>query len=212
MSYFNLPPDLYSAIGSERRDFAVKAKRAQPLKQSLGMIIFGLLWTSFTSVFVFVLLVPLFRGEEVRFESNGLPATASLENLEPILVPGGIIALFLLIGIVLIFAGFYSAFRSGGYFVGTSNRLIHFQNGKIKSMDWEQFSGNIEVSGDMEWGSIALQMRTGRMIRTKNSPSRYVPDVIYITGIPNVQEVERVCRKRIKENDPTPPGLQNNNI
>ena len=38
----------------------------------------------------------------------------------------------------------------------------------------------------------------------KNGPDRYVPDTLYITGIPHVFEIEQVCRKRIKENDPTP--------
>jgi hypothetical protein len=29
--------------------------------------------------------------------------------------------------------------------------------------------------------------------------------MIYIVGIPNVSEIEKICRKRIKENDSTPP-------
>jgi hypothetical protein len=49
-------------------------------------------------------------------------------------------------------------------------------------------------------------MRTGRMVSRKNGPARYVPDIIYISGILNVFEVEKICRKRIKENDPTPPN------
>ena len=41
--------------------------------------------------------------------------------------------------------------------------------------------------------------------RSNNRSDEYVPDVIYITGIPNVFEIEKICRTRIKENDPTPP-------
>jgi hypothetical protein len=37
-------------------------------------------------------------------------------------------------------------------------------------------------------------------------PDRYVPDVIYMSKIPEAFEIERICRKRIKENDPTPPN------
>ena len=33
---------------------------------------------------------------------------------------------------------------------------------------------------------------------------RFVPDIIYISGIKNVFEIEKKIRKRIKENDPTP--------
>jgi hypothetical protein len=47
-------------------------------------------------------------------------------------------------------------------------------------------------------------MRTGKMVNSKNSGSRYVPNTIYLTGIENVYEIEQICRKRIKENDPTP--------
>jgi hypothetical protein len=34
--------------------------------------------------------------------------------------------------------------------------------------------------------------------------SRYVPDITYIAGIPDAYEIEKICQKRIKENDPTP--------
>jgi hypothetical protein len=43
------------------------------------------------------------------------------------------------------------------------------------------------------------------MVSRKNGPDEYVPDVIYMLEIPNVFEVEQICRRRIKENDPTPP-------
>jgi len=169
-----LPANLITIVGSESKDFAVKAGRAQPRKQSYALIIFGAFWTAFTS------------------------------NLEPILFPALIIGLFVLIGIGMLSGGIYSLFKKGGYFVGTSTRLIHSYKGKIRSIDWEQFSGDIELSGDTLTGSISLQMRTGRMVSRKNGPDRYVPDVIYISKIPYVFEVEKICRRRIKENDPTP--------
>ena len=99
-------------------------------------------------------------------------------------------------------------FRKGGYFVGTPLRLIHYRKGSIKSMDWEQFTGNMEISAKTrtQTGSISLQMRTGRMVSRKNGPDRYVPDVIYLSEVPYAQEIERICRRRIKENDPTPPS------
>jgi hypothetical protein len=88
--------------------------------------------------------------------------------------------------------------------VGTPNRLISYQSGNIRSIDWEQFTGDIEISGDDLKGSIILQMRSGRMVSQKSGSERYVPDTIFITGIPDVFTVERLCRERIKENDPTP--------
>jgi len=200
-----LPRDLSTIVGSESKDFAVKAGRAQPFKKSFSLILFGTIWTAFTSIFVIVFLGPLFLGKEVHFESNGVPTVASPDNLGPILVPALIIGFFVLVGIVMLSWGIYSALKKGGYFVGTPMRLIHYQKGKIRSIDWEQFSGDIELSGNNQKGNISLQMRTGRMVSRKNGPDRYVPDVIYISEIPNVFEIEKICRRRIKENDPTPP-------
>ncbi len=201
-----LPPALTSSLGSESKDFTVKAGRSQPLKKSWSIILFGAFWTAFTSIFIVAFLGPLFAGKEVEFESNGVPMVAGPGNLEPILVPALIIGFFTIIGLAMLGWGFYSMFRKGGYFAGTPLRLIHYHKGTIRSIDWEQFSGDIEVSGDVEKGSISLQMRTGRMVSRKNGPDRYVPDVIYMAKIPNAFEIERICRKRIKENDPTPPG------
>ena len=45
-----LPPDLNAAIGSEKKDFAVKADRAQPRKNSISIILFGVVWTAITEI------------------------------------------------------------------------------------------------------------------------------------------------------------------
>jgi hypothetical protein len=105
--------------------------------------------------------------------------------------------------------GIYLMFKKGGYFVGTPTRFISFQKGKYRSVDWEQFSGDIQVTGDDQKGHITLGMRTGKMVSSKNGPDRYVPDELYISGIPDVFEIEQICRKRIKENDPTPSATGN---
>lgn len=201
-----LPRDLNTHIGSERKDFAVKAGRAQPRKKSLGIILFGTLWTAFTSIFVIVFLGPLFAGKEVHFESNGVPTVAGPGNLGPILVPALIIGVFVLIGLGMLAGGFYAMYRKGGYFVGTPLRLIQYRKGTIKSVDWEQFTGNIELKAHTRSmkGNLSLEMRTGRTVSRKNGPARYVPDVIYLSDIPYVLEIEKICRRRIKENDPTP--------
>jgi hypothetical protein len=205
---YDLPKNLLTVISNEKIDFSVKAKRAKPIKSSIGIILFGTIWIAFTSIFVFVFLWPLFIGEEVHFTSNDIPTVASLDNLEPIILPAIVIGVFVLIGIIMLGFGVYSLFKKGGYFVGTPLRMISYQNGNVRSIDWEQFSGDIEVNGNEINGNLSLQMRTGRMVSSKNNRSRYVPDTIYITGIPNVYQVEQICRKRIKENDPTPPTMK----
>ena len=187
-----LPRDLNDMIGSERKDFAIKAGRAQPRNKSLAMIVFGLFWTAFTSIFVFAFLGPLFVGKEVHFQSNGVPVVAGPENLGEILMPALIIGLFVIIGIAMIVWGLYSMFREGGYFVGTPLRLIHYHKGNIRSIDWEQFSGDITVNGNVDKGNISLQMRSGKMVSQKNGPDRYVPDVIYMSKIANAFEIEKI--------------------
>ena len=199
-----LPADLDAAIGAEKKDFAVKAGRAQPRKKSFSLIRFGVIWTVFIGIFAFAFLGPIFQGKEVHFEANGVPTVASPDNLDPLIFPAIIIIVFVLIGIGILSKGIYSFLQKGGYFVGTPLRLVNYQNGNIRSIDWEQFSGEIEFNGNASKGDISLQMRTGRMVSRKEEPDRYVPDVIYILEIPDVFEVEQICRRRIKENDPTP--------
>lgn len=211
MENITLPPELSSSVSSENKDFIVKAGRIQPLKKSFSLILFGTVWTAFTSIFVFAFFGPLFLGQEVHFKANGVPAVAGPENLGPIIMPAIIIGVFALVGIGMLSWGIYSIFKKGGYFVGTPTRLVYFQNGNMRSIDWEQFSGDIKVSGNAQKGNISLQMRTGRMVSKENGPDRYVPDVIYISDIPNVFNVEQICRKRIKENDPT-PAITGHNI
>lgn len=205
-----LPQELSSYIGSENKDFAVKAGRAQPLKNSFFNILFATVWTVFTSIFVSAFLGPLFQGKEIHFKLNGVPTVAGPENLAPILIPAIIIGIFVLVGVGMLFWSIYSIFKKGGYFVGTPTRLVHFHRGNIRSMDWEQFSGDTKVGGNAQKGNISLQMRTGKMVNRKNGPDRYIPEVIYISEIQNVFEIEQICRKRIKENDPTPATIERN--
>lgn len=202
---FQLPELLVANIGRESRDFSVMASRSQPVKVSLGLIIFGAVWLAFSSIFVVLFLGPLFVGREVHFLVNDVPTVAGPGNLKPIVLPAVIIGIFELIGLVMLFFGFYTLFKKGGYYVGTPVRLVHYRNGTIRSIDWEQFSGDIEVSGNDKKGNITLGLRTGKMVSQKNGPDRYVPDKIYISGIENVYKIEPICRMRIKENDPTPP-------
>jgi hypothetical protein len=183
----------------------VKAKRKQPVKNSIGIILFGAFWTAFVSIFVVVFLGPIFRGEETHFKVNGVLTSASWENFRPMLTPTIIIGVFVLIGIGMLTWGFYSLFQKGGFFVGTNSRLVGYNKGIVNTYDWEQFTGNMEINSSK--GDISLQLRTGKMVQRKNKPDEFVPDVIYISGITDVLEIEKNCRKRIKENDPSPANI-----
>lgn len=207
MSQENILQEINTILGGESKDFIVKAGRKFPLKTALPALIFGLIWLGFSVIALSLLLGPIFIGKEVHLTVNKVPTVAGPGNLKPIIFPVSMIGIFVLIGIGIIAGGIYSLLAEGAWFIGTPKRLIIYQKNKVRSVDWEQFSGDIELSGSGEKGNISLQMRTGRMVSRKNAPDQYVPDVIYLCGIPNAYTVEQICRKRIKENDPTPANI-----
>jgi len=204
MANGNTPLELNSALFGEIAEFVVKSNRSVPLKTSLGPILFGLLWLGFTGVFIAALFGPVLMGKEVHFTSNDVPTTAGPGNLEPLLCPGLFIGIFLLVGLAIFGYGVHQLIPREIWFAGTPTRLIILQKNKIRSVDWEQFSGDIEVSGNSGKVDINLGLRTGQMVSRKHG-SDYVPEVIYMVGISNALTVEQMCRRRIKENDPTQP-------
>ena len=199
-----IPSELRNVIDSEQTDFIVKSSRNHPRKNGLALLFFSLFWNGFVSIFVIAFIVPILSGQELNFTSNGVPTSASSENWEPILVPSLVIGLFVLVGIAMFFWSLVLLLQKGGYFAGTETRLIKFRKGEITVTDWEQFTGNIKMKNKSDVGDLEFQLRTGKMIKRKKGADRFVPDIIYISGIKNVFDIEKKCRIRIKENDPTP--------
>lgn len=204
MNLTEIPPDLKKLVANEKIDFCVKAKNDYPKRESYGMMIVGIAWMAFVGVFVFAFFGPLFQGKEVHFKSSGEPTVASLNNWKPLIMPGILIGIFFVIGLGLLIRAVFVMFKEGGYFVGTETRLIKCLNNKITITDWEQFSGNVELRNKNNFGDIEFKLRTGKIVTSKNNPDRFVPDVVYIAGINDVFEIEKLCQIRIKENDPTP--------
>ncbi len=194
----SLPNELVNYLRGEEIEFSVYSKRANPIKNSIFSLIFGFVWLSITSIFVYGIIVPIISGKTFTLEINGVNTIVKPGNLEPVILPIIIISVFVLIGIFILIASLYSMFKTGGYFVGTKNRLVNYRNGNFNSTDWSQFSGDIKMSGNDQNGNIELGLKTGRMVYSKNSRSQYVQDIIYISSIKNAKEVERICRKNIE--------------
>lgn len=194
-----LPQELSSSLGNEAQDFAVKAERALPVRKCVSLIVLGLLWTVFMSMFWVTLLGPVLMGQEATFKVNGVQTAVGPGNLAPLLFPGIVIGVLTLAGLVFLLWGVVSLFREGGYFVGTASRLVFFKNGNIRSMDWGNFSGDIDIHGNDQKGDISLRMSSGKMESSRYGRDRYVADMIYMAGIPNVFEIEKIIRKRISE-------------
>ncbi|MBU0661147.1 hypothetical protein KKG22_03120 [Patescibacteria group bacterium] len=199
-----IPSELNNMIGAERKDFAIKAGLAQPIKKNVSTAFSGLVLIGFVSMFIFQMFAPLFQGRAVNYTVNGVAKSATMGDAGGLVFPGVILGIFLVLGIFLFAKGIFGFFKKGGYFVGTSDKLFHYQKGEIKAMNWEQFSGNITVKGKAQKGEITLELRTGKMVKQKNGPDRYVPEVVYISDVPDVFAVEKICRQRMKEHDPTP--------
>ncbi|QLE01694.1 hypothetical protein HX109_09040 [Galbibacter sp. BG1] len=204
MNSTGMPIALKRMVDNEKTDFFVKSRRNYPKKKAVSVLVFSLLWNALVSVFVVAFIWPLFKGEEVHFKSNDVPTSGSLENWEPVLVPTLIIGLFVVVGLITFFSGMFMLFQRGGYFVGTETRFIKYRRGKFIVKDWEQFSGNIEIKSNRTLGDLELELRTGKMKSRDKGSDKFVPDIMYLSGIRNAFDVEKKCRIRIKENDPTP--------
>jgi hypothetical protein len=196
-----LPQELTSYIGSENVDFAITAGRALPLKKSLTSLLFSTVWTIFSVFTLLVFIGPVLLGGESHFSVNGTAVVAGPHHLGPLIFPAIFIGIFVLVGILFLYFSIKQLFKKGGYFIGTPSRLVHFQDGQYTSFDWNQFSGIIDVLNKGTYGDLSLQMKTGRMVRKERAPNKYVPDYIYISEIPNVLKVEKMCRERINQND-----------
>lgn len=198
-----MPDNLGDVLGGEEREFAVYSKRAYPVGTGLAGVGFSLFWLSISVTIGISFLGPVLVGGESHFSSNGVPVVASANNLGPLVGPAIFSGVFVLIGLVLLGGSVKTLFTKGGWFVGTKKRLIKLKGGEIQSIDWENFTGELFVRILGEKGNIVLTMRTGKMVSRK-SGERFVADKIYMLGIPDVMKVEKICRERIKENDPTP--------
>lgn len=204
MNFITSPPELLKIIDNEPVDFRVKSNRNHPRSSAIGILVFSLIWNAFISIFVISFFGPLITKGEVHFTSNDVPTVASMDNLQPMLVPGLIIGFFVIVGLGMLVSGLVMLFQSGAYFVGTPTRFIKYRKGVVTVKDWEQFSGNIMLTVKGLKGSLSLELRTGKLKSSKDAPSKFVPDIIHISSVENVYKIKKLCRKRIKENDPTP--------
>jgi len=193
MDSIELPQILSSEIGSESYDFAVKAGPTRPFRRNVSNIFFGLLLVVSTGIFALIFLISDRTTEVDAAMDSGSDTFVIL-----------LLGFFMLAGMVIMVSGIYRSLQSGGYFAGTPKRLIYCRKGKLSSWDWQKFTGETQVTGDERKGTILLVMRTGDVVSTGKSGPRYVPNQLYITAIHDVFEVERMIRRRIKENDPTP--------
>ncbi len=199
MSRVELPRDLQSFISAEKVDFIAYARRKKPLSHSYKIIILGLVWLSVTAIVTYAMVQPILNGKGLEYRLNDKSVVASFDNLSTLIIPVSIITLFSLAGIAVLTGGIVSMFKKGGYYVGTESRIIHYLKSDIDYYSWDQFTGNIEL--DFNENCISLEMNRGEIKREKNGLERFVHEELHLSGVENVAEIERICRKRINENN-----------
>ncbi len=197
-----IPRDLKTVIDSEQVDFIVKGKRNHPRKNGMSLLVFTFFWNVIVIAILISLINPVLKKKEVNSISEGIAKMDGLDTMFPIVF----LTFFLLAGTALLIWALVMLFQKGGYFVGTENRLIKYRKGTIEINDWEQFSGNIEIKNNGQYGNLELELRTGKFTSSKNGARRFQPDVVYISQIKNVFDIEKKCRLRIQEHDPNPPA------
>ena len=193
------PQELNMLLAGESADFIVHSKHTVPFSKSLYSLFFGIFWTGFISMFLYSLVGPILAGKDVHFTSNHVPVTANMSNLSPLIFPGIMVSVFMIIGLWIIGNSIFQLTASGAWYVATPKRLIEYKKNKNRSISWSQFTGEIATSGNAQKGSITLTLATGQMVSTKHG-SQYVPDMIYLIGVQNSITLEQQLRKRINEN------------
>ncbi len=125
MDLLELPPTLNNAIGSEGRDFVVKAGSLRPLRNSLSGIIAGIVWLAFFSLLFF----GIFNVSFPEMVARGAAENNRINQAYYIIAFFGI---FYVIGFIIIGKAILPLIKRGGYFIGTPDRLIQYRNGIIR--------------------------------------------------------------------------------
>lgn len=197
-----LPEEINISIGSEAIDFAVKSGPIQAYGKSFSNIIFGFIFLGFGYFVLTLLPDEFFSGEAARIIKEALSKTTTNEENQGLIFVFLLFFIMLFVGLYLMIPAFFRLFMSGGYFVSTPSRLLNYRKGHMRSYAWGEFNGNIEVHGTNKRGSITLEMKTGYMMSGSRGGKRYIANEVYISSVGGIYEIEQICRKRIKENDP----------
>jgi len=206
MQITKVPNELTTIIDSEKVDFIVKTQRDFPRIKAYKMLFFSLFWNFILAIIFIGNFKPFFKNVKLNYSIESLKNSIQILGKNLSLELELFFGFFIGVGIVTLLLAIYYYLKKGGFFVSTATRLIKYRNGNITMTDWEQFTGNTKVKKKGTFGSLALELRTGKTHSKagESSYKQYIPDIIYIVGIDNVINIEKKCRARIKENDPTP--------
>jgi hypothetical protein len=195
-----LPDDLNTALASESKDFVVKGRFVKPLWDSMSYILMGAFW----------LFIIVYMGTGFNFSYFSIDLLKEIivgykealinKEYAQVIFPVAFFGIFSGIGLYLLFyKGVRILLKKGGIFVGTPTKLYNYKGGHVYYTDWVEFTGNIKIKGNDTKGTLIIERTTGYMQHRNKSSSVYVPYTAYIEGIQNVNEIAKICKKRIAE-------------
>ncbi|MEN2414778.1 hypothetical protein [Flavobacterium mesophilum] len=193
-----VPEVMKEALGSEKIEFFVKAKKDQPIKHCWSVIRSGIFWIFVVSLIFSCFVWELFNGGCTTISIDGVPTEVCPDNLSPLKGLFVMYCVFSSIGIILLVLGILGLFKSGGYYIGTESRLIQYSWNEVKSFPWEEFTDEIKVFGKNEDGNIVFKLKTGIYI-TRNHRKVLSNTMINIGSILYAYEIRDYCRDKILE-------------
>lgn len=180
----NIPNELKKVIGDEPIDFCVFAKKTMSLAGSIASLIFGV-------VFIAIPLIILYITKDDSFEQK--------DEFDW----GMVIFCFIFgfAGLLSLIAGIASFFQTGGYFVGTPNKLFHYKNQNIDCYDYAVFVGVSSISTAEK--SLTYTLKTGETYKERIGDRTVCVFECYkieMVGIQNFLEIDKIIQQRITEN------------
>ncbi|WP_264553673.1 hypothetical protein [Flavobacterium sp. N2038] len=206
-----IPDVLQEALGNEKIEFFVKAKKDQPIRNCWSVIGFGVCWILVICLIFLGFVWELFSGECTTISIDGIPTEVCRDDLSPLKSLFIYFGVFLLPGIIVGSLGFLGLFKSGGYYIGTESRLIRYSWKEVKSFPWEDFTDDIEVFGTEQDGNIIFKLKTGVYV-TRNHKKVLSNTKLNLGSIMYAFEIEKYCRNRITKLAEVENSLQNDNV
>jgi hypothetical protein len=181
-----IPPEIVQIIGREKAEFAVQARRAEPISFSVFFFVVSFVVLAIASIIFFAVVMP----------SISKSAGFTKSSIGPLIF----MTLLVLAGLLMFSVAIKYIVKKGGIFVGTESHLLHYNSGKLRSIEWKEFTGKIEVEGDNKKGSVTLELRSGRIIKKdkrNKTMEVFVPDTLLMCDIDNVFDIYKKCQDKI---------------
>ncbi len=195
----NAPNGLREMLGSDSAKIIVESKRMKPLSAMIKDVFGGLVFLLLGGGGLIAIWTHILLGNTLELTINNNASLASLDHLSPLTIPTIFLSLFALVGAFLIVRSLGMLFASGPYYAVMDTALIEYTDKQARRINWEQFSGVTKIAGN----NITFELRTGREVK-RNKKKVIVPDKIYLVGMQDVFEIEKIFNDLIKKHDPTP--------